>query len=284
MLYRFTMAWTHSDLLELDAMYAVQGVALHARPLRAAMDILGGDFIMGVMANPETDKIIAAYEVLVPEVSSTWPGFGIGFAASVDRVRKVTLPVRFGDAGPLITWQVLGFASQEAFAVWCRGDLAIRDEATVAATDMLDIAYGLDSLSAGPSPALTLWKQARSNLEDVANILPQTFSVDTVIQPICMAVELSLKAALVWDGAKPDSFKGRHGHALAALSGRVAGSHPHADDAKFRETVLNLPPYVATRYEPAGLTKLQVVRHALGAQFVVASTVRRISKVDRAKS
>ena len=32
--------WTDDDLLELDAKYAAEGIAFHARPLRAAMDVL----------------------------------------------------------------------------------------------------------------------------------------------------------------------------------------------------------------------------------------------------
>jgi hypothetical protein len=35
-----------------------------------------------------------------------------------------------------------------------------------------------------------------------------------------------------------------------------------------------------SRYKPAGLSRLQVVRLALGVQFIAASTLRRISGVD----
>jgi hypothetical protein len=91
--------WTHDDLLTLDARLAEEGVALHARPLRAALEILGGD-VLTVLANPEAQKITAAYDALFPESSTTWPGFGIGIIASVDRVRKVTLDVLMGNPGP----------------------------------------------------------------------------------------------------------------------------------------------------------------------------------------
>jgi hypothetical protein len=47
-----------------------------------------------------------------------------------------------------------------------------------------------------------------------------------------------------------------------------------------KSVIANLPPYVGSRYKPAGLTRLQVVRLALGVQFVAASTTRRITGVD----
>jgi hypothetical protein len=43
-----------------------------------------------------------------------------------------------------------------------------------------------------------------------------------------------------------------------------------------------LPPYVESRYAPAGLKRLQVVKLALGAQFIVASRLRRIGRADLA--
>jgi hypothetical protein len=41
-----------------------------------------------------------------------------------------------------------------------------------------------------------------------------------------------------------------------------------------------MPAYVGSRYKPAGLTRFDVVRLALGVQFVAASTVRRYSDRD----
>jgi HEPN domain-containing protein len=274
--------WTDKDLLDLDRKYAAEGVSHHARPLRAAMELIGGDLLMAVLPNPETSKIVERYRELVPEVSSTWPGLGIGIAASVDQVRKVTVPVPFGGQS-IEVWQALGFGSQTEWWKWCREDRQIAAETAFAAADMNDFAHGLAEIEHSARPAsLTLWAMARSNLEDAANTLPSTFSVDSVIQSICMVVELSLKALLVWNGADPDSFKGRKGHDLKLLAERAAKESSHCDDPLVEEIVRTLPPYVASRYSPAGLTRLQVVRLALAAQFVFASTLRRVSSADLA--
>jgi HEPN domain-containing protein len=275
--------WTDNDLLALDAKYAAGGVAHHARPLRAAIEILGGgDLIMAILPNPETTKIVERYRELVPEVSSTWPGLGIGVAASVDQARKVTVPVPFG-TNNIEVWEALGFNSKVEWWKWCREDSGIAAETAFAAADMNDFAHGLNEIEQSHNTAaLTLWAMARSNLEDAANTLPATFSVDSVIQPICMIVELSLKALLVWNGADPDSFKGPKGHDLTSLANRVANDSPHRDDLLAMDLIASLPSYVASRYSPAGLNRLKVVRLALGAQFILASTLRRVTSTDLA--
>lgn len=275
--------WTDQDLLALDAKFAVEGVAHHARPLRAAIDILGGgDLLTGILPNPQTSRIVERYGELVPEVSTTWPGLGIGISASVDQVRKVTVPVPLGSCSTQV-WQSLGFDSQAQWWTWCRENSEIAAETAFAAADMNDFAHGLNEIEGmGRGVAPTLWAMARSNLEDVANTLPATFSVASVLQSICMVVELSLKALLVWKGADPASFKGKNGHDLGALAVRVATESPHRDDTMVSDLIAKFPPYVASRYSPAGLTRLEVVRLALGAQFIFASTLRRVASADLA--
>ena len=100
--------WTLDTLRALDLKYAKEGVHMHQRPFRAATEILGSAFSIGVGGNPEVQKIMNAYRAMMPEVDDSWPGVGIGLAAVVDRVRKVTVPVVFGQQ-TLEPWSVLGF-------------------------------------------------------------------------------------------------------------------------------------------------------------------------------
>lgn len=271
--------WTFETLRALDIKYAEEGVHLHQRPFRAAVDILGPGFSMGVGGNPEVQRIIAAYAQMIPEAKDSWPGMGIGLAAVVDQVRKVTVPVVFGQTS-LTTWEALGFASEQDWWHWCREDREIAIGTQFAFADLLDVTYGLDDLGGGGGVDLVRWQMATSNLADAANNLPTAFSVDTVIQPICLVVELSLKAALICNGADPNGFKGKKGHKLADFAQRLAGETPHRDDALIAKVVAKLPEYVGSRYDPAGLTRYNVVRLAIGAQFIAASTVRRFSSRD----
>jgi hypothetical protein len=270
------------DLRRLDLKYAEEGVHVHQRPFRAAVELLGSAFGLGIGGNPEVKKIVEAYAAMMPEVDTSWPGAGIGFTASVDQVRKLTFPVVFGQVA-LQPWQVAGFSSAEEWWTWCRQDRAIAGEVALAVADLHDLTNGLNELEQSNPAAVTLWRMARSNVEDVANTLPTTFSHDSVIQPICMVAELSMKAALVWDGVDPDSFrKGKDGHNLSSLARRMAEARPHRDDQCVEAVVTALPPYVESRYKPAGLIRLQVVKLALGVQFIAASSLRRIASADLA--
>ncbi|MBV7519073.1 hypothetical protein [Ensifer sp. ENS12] len=274
--------WTLDDLRRLDLKYAEQGIHVHQRPLRAAMELLGSHFVMGVGGNPEVKRVTDAYAAMVPEVVASWPGAGIGFAASVDQVRKLTFPVVFGQVS-LQPWQIAGFSSAEEWWNWCRQDRSIAGEVALAVADLHDFTNGLNEVEQEEPAATTLWRMARSNLEDVANTLPTTFSHDSVIQPICMVAELSMKAALVRHGVDPDSFrKGKDGHNLSSLARRMAEARAHRDDQRVRTIVDALPPYVESRYKPAGLKRLQVVKLALGVQFIAASSVRRMADADLA--
>ncbi|WP_292656879.1 hypothetical protein [Mesorhizobium sp.] len=204
------MFWTIEDLHRLDARYAEEGVHMHQRPFRAAVELLGPAFRIGVAGNPEVMKITEAYKAMLPEASESWPGMGIGLAVSVDQVRKMVLPVVYGShGGPLDLAGPLGFQTPEEWWLWCRKDRAIAAESHFAFADLYDFSYAVDDLRDRRPEAQTLWRMAGSNLSDAANALPSSFGVDSLLQPICMVAELSLKAALVFNGADPDEFRGQ---------------------------------------------------------------------------
>lgn len=275
--------WNIDTLRELDSKYAEEGTSPHGRPLRAVIDILGRDILLDWDRNPEVLQILSTYERFYPEVDAIWPGMGVGMVAVVDQVRKVVMPVGYGQVS-IVIWKDLGFDSEEAWKYWCREKPSFERSSEFAFADIFDLSYGIDDLRKSHSSGSELWCLAASNVSDFSNTLPGTFGVDTVVQPICLAVELSLKAALVAAGADRDSFRGRHGegHDLVRLAERVAKEMPHPDDALVLQIAKEMPAYVGSRYKPVGLTRLQVVRLALGAQFIVASSVRRNSDRDLA--
>jgi hypothetical protein len=180
------------------------------------MEILGPSFSLGVGGNPDVEKITAAYRAMIPEVSTSWPGMGIGLATSIDRVHKVVVPVTIGAGRPIQPWQALGFASPQDWWTWCQEDNTIGVSTSFAVADLFDFTYGVDDFKGTKADAETLWTMAASNLSDAANALPSAFSVDSVIQTICLIVELSPKAAPVANGAAPNSFKGPAGHDLGS--------------------------------------------------------------------
>lgn len=278
--------WTDEDLLKLDKHYAQEGVHPHQRPFRAALDLLKPSFqigpsFVGKFAKDDAAEIMSAYRRLIPEIESNWPGFGIGIVASVDRVRRVTLGVRHGE-GMITTWEELGFATPEEWAAWCRNDHFIARQSEFTFADIWDFAYGFDELRHFNVDAEQLWKMTRSNLEDVANALPFSFSVDSILQPILLLVELSLKACLAFHGVSVEDLKNKYSHNIAKLFDKTKEMAPHRDDALIDGFIRKMPSYVGSRYNSHGLTRLQVVELALAAQFVAASTVRRAGGSDLA--
>lgn len=218
--------WTDADLFRLDTGYAKEGIPFHARPLRAAKDLLGAAFVLGG-GDQRVRAITEAYRRLIPEVDTTWPGLGIGMAASADRVRKITVAVTFGARNTISPAQALGFSAHEEYATWCRGDPEIDVRCAFAFADVYDFAYGLDEIR-NATPAWETWKLAMSNLEDVANALQTAFSVDSVLQPICMTAELSMKACLVHCGENPKELAkkavGHHHQRSCAANGSGASA------------------------------------------------------------
>ena len=45
-------AWTLEDLRRLDLKYAEEDIHVHQRPFRAAMELLGSNFVIGVSGPP----------------------------------------------------------------------------------------------------------------------------------------------------------------------------------------------------------------------------------------
>lgn len=95
-----------------------------------------------------------------------------------------------------------------------------------------------------------------------------------------MTAELAMKACAAHLGVGAPELK-ELGHRHARLAARLAALKPHRDGTLV-STVARLPSYVGSRYQAAGMTRLDVVHLALGVQFVAASTVRRLTDRDLA--
>lgn len=273
--------WTKEDLLRLDKEFAEKNIHPHQRAFHAAHALLGDEFSFGSMEDTTTKKIMQAYSELFPRAHENWPGMGKGLVASIDDVRNFTVPVIFG-SGRIEPWKVLGFNTQADWWAWCRQNHDIASHSAFSVADLMDFNYGVDEAIMAHPASRDLWEVAGSNLADVANLMPNTFSVESIIQPIFLTCELSIKAALVCNGANANDFakKGSEGHDLKRLSLRLSKEFPHGDDAQLADITSRMPEYVASRYAPAKLTRLHVVQLAIGAQFVAASTARRVSSRD----
>lgn len=276
--------YTEEDLLRLDARYAEEGIPFHARPLRAAAEILKKGFVMGSgpFGNAQVAEICAAYERLIPETAITWPGMGTGLVASVDRVRSVVASVVYGTRS-LTAAKALGFASDEEWFTWCRKDEAIVTRSCFAFADIYDLVYGIDELKTREQTrAFDLWRKATEQLATTTSRLEASGDPgEAILQTIGLTAELALKGSLLYLGVSEDSLSRRaYGHNYRALADKLIEMQPHRDDDMLLHSINKLPDYVESRYHYTGMTRLQIIDLALGVQFVAASAIRRISRRD----
>ncbi|MPS47523.1 hypothetical protein [Methylobacillus sp.] len=275
--------FTDNDILRLDERFAQENIPFHARPFRAAMEILGNQFSIGLGGNPQVREIEQAYERLIPEVKFTWPGMGTGLAASVDRVRKVTIGIVYG-IDHITVDKGLGFSNHQEWATWCRGDRKIAERSAFALADMHDLVYGINH-GAQHKNASTFWGLATEQLKLVAESLSQSGSIGSaVLQPICLTAELAMKGTLLHLGVPENELKNPRlfGHDLNKLGEKMTKKSAHRDDPLLLLALSKFPDYVGDRYRETQLTRMEIINLALDAQFVAASAVRRISGVDMA--
>lgn len=272
--------WTDADIYRLDLELAKKGVAQHARAHHVAMHILGPEYVIGVGGNPKVVEILADYARLFPGAEKSWPGMGVGLVASVDQVRRVTVPVVFGSCNVSV-YEGLGFDSHAQFASWCRQDQDIALKAAFSFADIFDLTYALDEARSSSLDAIEAWTLAMSHLEVTTNGLVGGFDLAALTQSICMTAELSIKAALMHLGVEQKKLK-QLGHDNAASAKFLASLKPHRDDVVIGQVAAKLPPYVGSRYKRSNLTRLEMVDLALTSQFIASSTLRRFTDRDLA--
>lgn len=274
--------WTEDDIFRIDRQFASEGLHPQARPFRAAMELLGQSFVVGVMQNPEVDRIIKRYHDLIPETVTTLPGQSCGLIASGESVKRVAKMIVFGSAR-VDVFRGLGFSSHEDWWVWCRRDDVIASRSVHAFSDIFDVMHGFDELKGENPIAMERWKLALSNLDSLASTLSVSFRSPSATQQICMVAELSMKAAIIFFGDSVESTVSL-GHHLKNIWKRLSILQPHRDDAVIESLLVRFPHYVDSRYSETNLNRLELIELALAAQFIAASSVRRSSKYDLAIS
>lgn len=268
--------FTDEDIYKLDEIFAKEKIPFHARPLRAAQRILGTAFSISSLNNSSAKEITDAYKRLIPEVE-IWPGDGIGLIASVDQVKKVIIPVVYGTVEINIP-ESLGFTNEELWQNWCRNNQQIQTNSIFAFADLLDISRGISA--ATNIRAKEFWALAASQLEFLAESLSQSsLPNSSALQPICLATELAMKGTLLELGISETDLK-KYGHNLQKLYTEMVNKVSHRDDPLLLKLIPNFPHYVNDRYQETNFTRLEIIEFALATQFIVASSIRRISKID----
>jgi hypothetical protein len=149
--------------------------------------------------------------------------------------------------------------------------------------DLMDFVYGLDDLGKiGQLPDKTLewWNLAKQQLEAAAATVLGSFNKYAVIQNCCISTELLLKGALMAKGVDEKtlaSTKQGYGHNLENLVDKTAQQSPNLEREILLLVVKQFPDYVESRYEAKKLSRLELGRLLMSAQFISGEILRQFS-------
>lgn len=270
-----------SYISALDDELMQQGYALHQRPFqvvaRLVQDRGGGD----VLAPDVWTRVNAVYARLYPSGDFGVGSLQIGGVAFRDQFYIARAHLGFGRVGiePLKCIEV----SPEELEILWRARPAEVWRAMYGVADLRDFAYGVRDLSGGDKAAVAMWSNAASHLQASALTLKSNRALEASVQSSCLAAELGLKGALAFLGADATKlFKLRHN--LAAATEELVRRRPGNRDAEVVAAAGMFPEYVHSRYNPHGLSRIQLNELAMRAQFVAAEAVRRVSNRDLASA
>jgi hypothetical protein len=152
--------------------------------------------------------------------------------------------------------------------------------------DLMDFTYGLDDLEKiGKLPDKTVewWYLAKQQLEAAAATVLGSFNKYAVIQNCCISTELLLKGALFAKGIdegtlanKNKSDKG-YGHNLENLVNKASAHLSNLDQETLVFVVRQFPDYVESRYKAQNLSRSDLGKLLMNAQFISGEVLRQFS-------
>ena len=266
---------------KLDEKFANNGVSRHARPFRAAIEILGNRFVFGAGRNGEVDEITSKYRA-INRVENFVPdhAFG-GLAVSIDQVHRIFSPIVFGLAS-LRGHQLVGFKDDAQWMEWARGDLRVIRTSHLSACDIFETSRWLELLDV-KSSSTPFWLNAASNLVSSSAVLSAGGSVDAVLQTSHLTCELAIKAVLIEFGGTEAELT-KIGHKLNLAADKVASKKSSAEDALIKLAIRKFPNYTESRYAPSPFTRIETAKLAVASQFVLAAMVRKFLPPDLGRS
>jgi hypothetical protein len=147
--------------------------------------------------------------------------------------------------------------------------------------DLMDFAYGLDDLEKIgnlPKETVEYWYLAKQQLEAAAaTLLLGSFSNYAIIQNCCIATELLLKGALMTKGLNKNDVREKYGHNLKELVKDSAILLPSLDKETLRSVIEKLPPYIGSRYDASGSSRVDLGTFLMNTQFIGGEVLRQFS-------
>jgi HEPN domain-containing protein len=149
--------------------------------------------------------------------------------------------------------------------------------------DIVDFGYSADDLRGSDQTAVTLWKKASTSLTATTRTLGGGHNIDAAIQSACLAAETAIKGTLAHLGV-PENRRKQLGHSLSDLADELIRKAPRADAQRLKDACNHFPGYVSTRYDPHGLSRIDILHLGMRAEYVSAEALRCVSQRDLART
>lgn len=270
-------------VIEADNELLEQGKLPFQRPLAACAmiaDKLGISSSIGGAPDPLVEAVHAVYGKLYRRRDVLQPPLHVGVFMFRDVFIPIRIPIIYGQPSFSPVMLLDGELSQEQ-TEWLFSDRMSGHTFVDQVIDLMDFVYGLDDrlqLSGNGSRTVAFWQIAKGHLEGAAATLCGSFDHQSIVQNSCLAVELSLKGALLDRGVTEEELRGRkYGHHLPVLAKEVCDHFPNIDKERVSFVAERMPQLVASRYSGEQKSRRELGAIAMNAQFIAGEVLRQFS-------
>lgn len=274
-------------VLTSDKKLILEGVTLFKRPFYVAqewakennlhVDLLDPYFFESIVA-----PIQKIYNSLYPKGDFSFPPILSGGVAIRDNIYSVRIPLGYGEfsINPLDLIDIDKSELEVIFTYYQEEGW----QALYGVCDLVDFGYGASDLISMESPATGFLERTIEQIAAFSNISSNHIPIDAFVQTALLSAELAFKATFIHLGYSEEYCRKKFSHRHVDMALYLAQEIPGHSDDKILKICEKFPDYVHSRYNSTGLNRLELIRVAMGAQFVAAECTRRITNRNILKS
>jgi hypothetical protein len=267
-------------VLEIDDELIKKGVEPYQRPHKACSLVakkLGVAIVFGQGEDKLVRDIHDIYSKLYRSVDLVQPPLHIGVFMFKDIFFPIKIPLLYGQ----VKIDLSCFLKEipENIRRWVFSDkysgLSYFDQLI----DIFDFTYSLDDIEKDEkiSPeAFEYWILAKNQMEAAAATVVGSFNKYVAVQNSQLAVELVLKGVLITKEYKNKTLK-KYGHNTNKILEETLKHLTAVDTVRLERVIKNFPKFSQSRYEINSLTRIEVGRMIMGAQFIAGEILRQYS-------
>jgi hypothetical protein len=249
---------------------------LHSRPLHVVMAWMQFKGLSGdILASELWGPLMIIYNQLYPSSNFSMPSMLVGGVGLRDQMYLARVNVCFG-SGVVDPIKCIDITPLELEIIW-KQDPSQVWRAIYSVADLWDFAYSVNDLRSQNHDADQLWSNAGSALSGTARTLAGDHDLATTVQSACLSAELAMKGVLAFFGWS-EPRRRKLNHHLADLAEAVISCSSTVKDEDLMRACAEFPDYVRTRYDPHGLSRIQLMTLGMRSQFVAAEVLRRVSE------